>query len=748
MQAYTVTSGSIAVRSSASSSARITNVLPEGSTIYIVDEDSGWLRTTGGYYVFKTNNLALAAPKPILRATGTPSEIPPGSSLGNSTTYTPGPYGTGGVSAETIRKNKENKPKSQEEKEAEKDASVSEKDQASSSNPTTNANKRDNYLTDKYKNASIKFTKVAKWKDGKIVTDANGNYEMGPPPENLDQTKLTISSIKEVNGKLYVISDQPDGGQYVSELSDVEIGQVDSKTGAMIYKKGTDIEKESESIKDEEMSKQEESILDQIKNIGSKIISAYTDLTDLTVEDSRIIHGMPYQFMPIVDPRLAEGEQISAFNAFGRKFNEKIVARAPILYIQAGYPIFMRGYSDDAKGKMLDSLMTQIESSNDDELKKLLDENNSQYYSFAECSTDYFKAVNSACTVLAHLLQIESVQIDTLQPRDSTDDSSWGQTVSDFLNPKSLGNINWAMRTSKSLGFYRGAVAFYINSENQIQETFVNASRKSALANRINHIPDTAMEAAFLTGGMGNVWNVGMATGAAETLYGERNRNIGHGKDKEFVGSSLLGSVINNISNLISGGKMVIPEIWSDSSFHRSYNVTIKLDSPETDTVSIFLNILVPLVHLLGFVLPRSAGPNMYSSPFLVRCFYKSMFHIDMGLIKSCTVIKGDQGAWNHEGLPTQVTVELQIADLYSNMSQATGYDNNTLIANPAQLEYLANLAGVNIAPSSFSRTIELWYAVKGVRRMKEGLVGTAGDMIQSVFRKLQSLSTPERHWF
>ena len=68
MQAYTVTSGSIAVRSSASSSARITNVLPKGSTIYIVDEDSGWLRTSGGYYVFKTDNLALSVPKPMLRA--------------------------------------------------------------------------------------------------------------------------------------------------------------------------------------------------------------------------------------------------------------------------------------------------------------------------------------------------------------------------------------------------------------------------------------------------------------------------------------------------------------------------------------------------------------------------------------------------------------------------------------------------------------------------------------------------------
>ena len=738
MQAYTVTSGSIAVRSSASSSARITNVLPEGSTIYIVDEDSGWLRTSGGYYVFKTDNLALSVPKPMLRASPT-SE----SEDQNNPTLTQQPN-----AENPNNENKPDKQPSKEEEQAKIDTSGSEQDKASSADPTTNTNQQNKYLTEKYQNGPIKTNIVAKMKDGKPVIDANGNYEMGPLPENVDPKTLVVSSIENINGKLYVIIDEPGGGQYISPLSDVEIGRRDSKTGSMVYTKGTDIEKSSEVTQDKERQKQEKSLLEQIKDIGSKIVTAYTDLTELTVEDSRIIHGMPYQFMPIVDPRLPDGQQISAFNAFGRKFQEKIVARAPILYMQAGLPIFLRGYSDKAKEQMLESLMTQIESSDDDELQKLIDENNSQYYSFEEHSNDYFKAVNSACTVLAHLLQIESVQIDTLQPRDSTDNSSWGQTVSDFLNPKALGNINWAMRTSHSLGFYRGAVAFYINSENQIQETFINSVRKSAIENKINQISDNVTEAAFLMGGSGNILGSDAIAGAAEVLYGERNRNIGNGYNKEFMGSSFLGNVVNNISNLISGGKMVIPKIWSDSSFQRSYNVSIKLDSPDSDTVSIFLNVLVPLVHLLGFVLPRSAGPNMYHSPFLVRCFYKSTFHIDMGLIQSCTITKGDTGAWNQDGLPTQITVELQIVDLYDKMSQASGGKNNTLITNPAQLEYLANLAGVNITPSAFARAIELWYAVKGFRRMKEGLVGTAGDMMQNFFRKLQSLSTPERHWF
>ena len=738
MQVYTVTSGSVAVRSAASSSARITNVLPEGSTIYVVNEDSGWLRTSGGYYIFKTSNLALAAPKPTLRATATSQ--PPGT-YNDTTTYTPAPNTSGKIiTKDDINKKKQDeKPKTQEETVAETHTTVDPKDQNSSANSEVNSQQRDSLLTNKYRTASIKITGVGLWENGKLVTDSNGHYKMGPVPADLDQSKLALSSIKEVNGKLYVISELPDGEQYVSELSTSELGLKDSKTGAIIYEKGTDIEKGS--VKDPEVAKQEESLLDQIANIGSKIITSYTDLTNLTVEDSRIIHGMPYQFMPIVDPRLVEGQEISAFNAFGRKFNEKIVARAPILYMQAGLPIFMRGYSDEAKKSMFDSLVSQIESSDDDELNKLLDDQNAQYYSFGEQSNLYFKAVNSACTALAHLLQIESVQIDTLQPRDpSTDKDSWGQTISQFLNPKSLGNINWALRTSHSLGFYRGAVAFYINSENQIQETFVNSTRKSAIANRINSASDISMEAAFLVGGMSNNFNFGIGEGVAQALYADRNKNIGNGNQKEYLGSSFLGSLVNNLTNLIAGGKMVIPEIWADSQFQRSYNISIQLNTPDSDTVSIFLNILVPLLHILGFVLPRSAGPNMYASPFLVRCFYKSTFHIDMGIIKSCTITKGDTGAWNCDGLPTQITIELTIADLYDRMSQASGINNNTLISNPAQLEYLANLAGVNIAPANFARAVELWYAVKGFRRMKEGLVGSAGDMMQSIFSKLQEL--------
>ena len=128
--------------------------------------------------------------------------------------------------------------------------------------------------------------------------------------------------------------------------------------------------------------------------------------------------------------------------------------------------------------------------------------------------------------------------------------------------------------------------------------------------------------------------------------------------------------------------------------------------------MSIFANILLPLAHILGFVLPRSVGSNNYISPFLVRAYYKSMFHIDMGIITGCNITKGDVGAWTQNGLPTQVTVQLEIKDLYNVISLATGVGGGAITSNLGQMDYIANMCGINIDGPDIERTLRLWWAV------------------------------------
>jgi hypothetical protein len=121
------------------------------------------------------------------------------------------------------------------------------------------------------------------------------------------------------------------------------------------------------------------------------------------------------------------------------------------------------------------------------------------------------------------------------------------------------------------------------------------------------------------------------------------------------------------------------------------------------------------------------------------------MFHIDMGMITSCDVVKGDMGAWTQSGLPTQIIVNLQIKDLYSVLSQSTGYGNNTLLTNPAQLEYLASMCGISVAPPKIGRSIELYRILKGGNRLRDQLVDVYNSMVQSVFRTVNNIAQPTR---
>src|SRR5699024_7465962 len=105
-----------------------------------------------------------------------------------------------------------------------------------------------------------------------------------------------------------------------------------------------------------------------------------------------------------------------------------------------------------------------------------------------------------------------------------------------------------------------------------------------------------------------------------------------------------------------------------DSDFSNSYDISIKLRTPDGDKLSWFLNIYVPLAHLICLTAPREAsdaGPNGYISPFLVRGFYKGLFNCDMGIITNLSITRGREKAWTLDGLPTEVDVSMELKDLY-----------------------------------------------------------------------------------
>ncbi len=733
MQIYTVTGSPVLVRQIPSADAKIMNVLPTGSKLYIIANEEGWLRTSSGYYVFLTDDVTIDTnPAPTLNAINVATR---GIRLASPSTVYIDPELTDEDNSDipsgaTLRDIKGDTPEP--------------------GAPASGDDGRDISvdhaveLSEKYNGKTIK----ANGPGTCLVMNDDGTWTETEIPEAMleEQNGTRISGI-DPSGNVQVMA--PDGKIYLVDGARISVADANSDGSTGDY-----TQFEIDQLQQE--NKDADNLIAEIMETLSDTVRAVTNASELKIEDIRTVFGMPYQFLGTTDPRPYDakgGGEPFDDKKFGRKYMEKIVTRAPILVMQPGEAVFLRGYSDDVKERVMSEVLGVVGSvvggeEGKSELDKMLN-GGGEYYSFRLKHTDYFNCINGALRAVAILMGLENVEVAGLT---ASDGEVLGEIFKD-LGQNQLGSFNWLLKTEHPLGgYYTGAVQFYINSEAQIQEGFSTGTRPSSLASKINQITDQAAEAMFVMGGIradiaqttgiGEGSDIGnTADDAAKLLGTDGTSGAGGGA----AGSGLLHSIIGNISTLLAGGKMYFPEIWSDSQFSRSYNVTIKLDSPDADPLSVYLNIMVPLIHILGFVLPRSAGDNTYISPFLVRCFYKSMFHIDMGIITSCSVTKGDQGAWTQNGLPTQVTVQLSIKDLYSVMTQSRGVGANTLLSNPAQLDYLANLCGLNIAPSNFGRTFKLWWTMKGPQRVIDGVVNAGAKLITSAYTLFYNFANPTR---
>lgn len=159
--------------------------------------------------------------------------------------------------------------------------------------------------------------------------------------------------------------------------------------------------------------------------------------------------------------------------------------------------------------------------------------------------------------------------------------------------------------------------------------------------------------------------------------------------------------------------------------------------------MSIFLNILVPIYHLLAFVLPRQSASQAYYSPFLIRAWYKGLFNVDMGIITNMSITKGSEGEWTDDGLPTVAEVSFTIKDLYNGMFMSDGLDwkDMNILSNITELDYIANSCGININEPDVRRTVEMYLALNFKNRITDQVtIGVFGEFSQWANQKFQNI--------
>ena len=411
---------------------------------------------------------------------------------------------------------------------------------------------------------------------------------------------------------------------------------------------------------------------------------------------------MPHQFLPVADARLDGTKNVSSI---GRTYAEKIVKYMPIMFITPGVPEFMKGFSEEQRTNMLEGLIGKVTDAvvGADTLES--DSYYGRYYSLKFAYVEYFKYVNAMLRSAALFLGIDKVVVNG-KPLSRY---NWLYNGQDHhINNAANTPIQW-------LGNFVGAIALYADCGNSVNDSFSNATGESNLASTLGSVSDTGRELNFLIG------NVGSFTGLElDKLTGQEDLlnnmdTVRKAINDTMKGANIFTNILNKAQTILAGGRLVFPEIWTNSEFGRSYSCSMKLVSPSGSPLSIYLNILVPIYHLLGMCLPRESISQAYFSPFLLRCYYKGLFHVDMGIMTGLSVTKGSEAEWTYDGIPTVAEVSFEIKDLYQSMYMSRAEDEGSIgfLSNMCELDYIANSCGVNINDQEVLRSVKLWKMLK-----------------------------------
>lgn len=488
---------------------------------------------------------------------------------------------------------------------------------------------------------------------------------------------------------------------------------------------------------------------------------ASTAVNGINYKNLRNLFGAPYQFLPTTDCRITGGNGTSGSGGFsenlelaGYEFTEKILSRMPLLFITPGNTSFMGGSSENART----ALISQLDESyvdkalSENSLKSMLEDYNGKLYTIMPAYAEYFNYVNPMCRAGAIFL---GIQEKTLQGK-TLDVFNWGinqgqdykvymeeeqtmlgdeeaeeieeevetteQTTEETEPEEEEEKYNWEdhddifekpedsfLKDFQQAMYYKNAIPFYINSEASFQDSFSNETTESSLASTINALSDRAREIQFLLGTASSA--VGEAFDKVDGTLTEIKEQINNIVSKVAGGNSIFTTIANSVKTIVSGGRLLFPQIWSNSQFTKSYNISIKLTTPSYDKFSWWLNIYVPLCHLMALVLPRSEYVNSYTTPFLIKAFYRGMFNIDMGIITEMSFNRGKEGSWTKDGLPTVVDVSFSIQDLYTGMGMTSlgAMFKGTTLQNVSEMDYIANLCGININEPDLFRMVTLW---------------------------------------
>jgi len=441
----------------------------------------------------------------------------------------------------------------------------------------------------------------------------------------------------------------------------------------------------------------------------------------------RRVFGTPYQYLDTTDIRPNGGN-------VGRIFGNNILGESPILSLLPCKPNYLPSLSEEKKQDIFKSLMTNASELATEAEKAVADETigsiETKYFTTDIDAVEYNKYVNTLLRACAIFMGLGNSTVPgTTKLYSEYNWSNWH--LSNIFDNSSLNNdpggilqqagkiikdvkdaidnpSEAAMDVMKAISTDQYYVDFYVSPSTSYSESMSNRAEDSAFKGLVSKGEGMVKELAFLLGA--NALNAETMEQSMANMSKEMQSELQ--KFNLTKGDNVLSRLLSNSQLVITGSNIVFPQIYHESEYSKSYRCELKLVSPYGDRESIFLNIIVPMIHMLCFVLPRQTSANSYSSPFLIKGHISKWFSCEMGLVQSVDIQKE---AFSADGFPTQVTMSISLQDLYSALSISKTDSIKSAIMflqNQSLIEYMSVICGLNLKSSEWQMKENLVKAI------------------------------------
>ena len=243
------------------------------------------------------------------------------------------------------------------------------------------------------------------------------------------------------------------------------------------------------------------------------------------------------------------------------------------------------------------------------------------------------------------------------------------------------------------LGDTNQYVSFMIEPVN-IQESYTNNTGESQIyANVIHSGEGLGNEIAFITNTSRNgvddaLLNLsGDAVNLAERVMS--SLTLGTGR--------FTAAILGSMARSYTGDHTIFPKIFTSHTSTQSVTLNIKLRASAGDPYSYFIEILVPLFHLMGMAIPQMSknAASAYSYPPLVQVNIPGIWGTKLGIIQSLSISKlGNDLSVN--GYPLAVDISVVIEDLQHVIMSSPMNNTSQMLNNDTMFDYIAQCAGVD----------------------------------------------------